>query len=327
MRWIVRRIVRAVLTIYLVITITFMLLRLMPGNAISYYLYYYTEVLNYPLPLAKTLVQDILAVNPDASLWDQYAEFIINLLQGNMGKSFVWLFPVSSIIAMALPWTVFTLSISLVISFSLGVTLGMLLAYRRESTVDNVANIFASITNAVPDYVWGILIILILAVELRLFPSAGNYSTDPGFTLEFMMDVLHHATLPIITYVFSSLGAWMLGMRGSTISVLGEDYVAAAEARGLHKRRITFSYVGRNAILPLFTSLILAIGGIFGGSVLIENLFTYQGIGWYLSMSVHGRDYPMVQGCFLIITTAVVVGNLIADILYSKLDPRIKLAD
>jgi peptide/nickel transport system permease protein len=165
------------------------------------------------------------------------------------------------------------------------------------------------------------------ALQLKWFPVSGPYSPylKPGLYLEFLLSVLHHAFLPVVTYVLTSVGGWILTMKGSTISVLGEYYVTAAEARGLPERRVVTSYVGRNAIIPLFTRFAISVGYMFSGVVFIEGLFLYPGIGTYLSASIAQRDYPLMTGCFLISTVAVVVANFFADILYSRLDPRVRL--
>ena len=155
----------------------------------------------------------------------------------------------------------------------------------------------------------------------------GAYSSgvQPGFNLAFFLDALYHATLPIATYVLTSVGFWMLSMKSSTVSTLGEDYVTVAKARGLKEGRIATAYVGRNAALPLFTLLTIRIGFVVGGSLLVEQIFEYGGIGRQLGQAIAQRDYTVMQGIFLIITFSVIFANFFADILYGWLDPRIKL--
>ncbi len=188
----------------------------------------------------------------------------------------------------------------------------------------------ASIFSSVPNYLIGILLIVLLGVQWKLLPIAqmrGSLSPgiQPSFSLTFILDALYHASLPIVTYVLTTVGVWMLSMKSSTISILGEDYVTVAKARGLREWRITTAYVGRNAALPLFTQLTISIGFVVGGSFLIEQIFQYQGIGAVLLSSINQRDYTVMQGVFLVITLSVVFANFFADILYSWLDPRIKL--
>jgi len=298
----------------------------MPGNPIGFLLYYYVEEQGYTMAEALDMVRHLYGIMPTDPLWVQYINYIENLIRGNLGISYVWGVPVREIIVKSVPWTVFLISTALLISFSLGVVLGMFMAYRRGSTFDNLANVFASVSNATPDYIIGFLVVLIFSIRLGLFPSGGNYSRGTNlYTLEGIVDLLYHSFLPIMAYVISTIGGWMLLMRGCTMDVLGEDYITVAEARGLRKSRIALAYVGRNAMLPLITRLTISLGSIFGGSVFIETLFSYPGIGWFLSFSLRSRDYTLMQGCFLLITIAVVVANFIADILYSILDPRIRI--
>jgi peptide/nickel transport system permease protein len=146
----------------------------------------------------------------------------------------------------------------------------------------------------------------------------------PGFNWPYISSVLEHAILPISAYIITGLGGWALAMKGNAISVLGEDYVTAAKARGLSQRRIITTYVGRNALLPLITNLAISFGMMFGGSPLVENIFAYPGVGYFLNQAVGRRDFTLMQGMFLMITIAVVLANLIAEILYSVLDPRIR---
>jgi peptide/nickel transport system permease protein len=147
----------------------------------------------------------------------------------------------------------------------------------------------------------------------------------PGFTLTFLADIFKHVRVLLLVYVLSSIGSWMLQMKSNTISTLGEDYVTVARARGLSDGRILTAYVGRNATLPLFTRLAISVGFVVGGSVLLETLFTYRGVGFLLARSISERDYPVMQGVFLIITISVVLANLLADYVYGWLDPRVRL--
>jgi peptide/nickel transport system permease protein len=148
---------------------------------------------------------------------------------------------------------------------------------------------------------------------------------QPEFSLEFFLDAFTHVKVLLFVYVLSSIGSWMLTMKSSTVSTLGEDYVTVAKARGLPDSRILTAYVGRNATLPLFTRLAIVIGVSMGGSVLLESLFTYRGVGFLLARALTDRDYPIMQGVILVTTIAVVLANLIADFLYGWLDPRIRI--
>jgi peptide/nickel transport system permease protein len=229
-----------------------------------------------------------------------------------------------------LPWTIFSVGLGLMLSFMIGMLLGMFMAYRRDTLLDHGLTVFASIFSSIPNYLVGLMIIVWLGIQWGLVPIAamrGSLSpnTVPGLTWEFFSDALFHAALPVATYFITTVGAWMLSMKSSTINTLGEDYVTVAKARGLKDWRITTAYVGRNASLPLFTQLALSIGFVMGGSLLIETIFVYQGIGQTLGQAINRRDYTVMQGIFLVTTLAVIFANFFADLLYSWLDPRIKL--
>ena len=324
--WLLRRISILLITIFTAISINFFLLRIMPGNPIDILIQSYIEQ-GYGYEEAAIMVQRVVNFIPTKPLWEQYIDFLTNVFQGNLGKSMTVATGISvgRIIAGALPWTVFLLSISVVLSFAIGVLLGMYMAYNRNSLLDRFLSLFASITSAIPQFVLGLVLVLFLAYRLNIFPTRAPYSIPPSFSLEFVGDLLYHAALPVMTYVITTMGGWMLTMKSNTISVLGEYYVLAAEARGLPKRRITITYVGRNAILPLFTRFAITFGYMFGGSVFIERIFAYPGIGKYISLGLPLRDYTLLSGLFLITTITVVFSNFIADLLYGVLDPRVRV--
>lgn len=331
MRWIVKRALLAALTIYVVITVTFFLIRLMPGNIVDMLVLRYEREFGMSREDAEAMVALLLDIELGKPLWEQYVDYMVGLLRGDFGRTMISsaTVPVIQPILIALPWTIFLLSFAMTVSFLLGVGLGMLMAYKRGGVLDNAASTFASISYAVPNYIMALYFLYALAVNLPIFPARGSYdvSVQPGFNLPFISSVFYHAVLPVMTYVVTSVGGWMLAMRSSTIRVLGEDYVVAAEARGLKGRRVATTYVGRNAILPLFTSFAISLGYMFGGSTLIETWFAYSGIGMVMGLAMSYRDYPLIQGCFILIVAAVIISNFIADMLYSKLDPRIKLGE
>ncbi|MCD6538114.1 ABC transporter permease [Candidatus Bathyarchaeota archaeon] len=329
--WILKRGLLAISTIYIVVTITFFLIRLMPGNVVDMLIITYMRDYGMTREQAYAMVKTLLDIEPSKPLWQQYLDYIWSLLHGDLGRTMIsgGTIPVLQPIVAAIPWTIFILSLSTTISFLLGVGLGMLMAYRRGGLFDTGASTFASIVYAIPNYIMALFLLFALAIQIPIFPSRGSYdvSITPGFNLPFISSVLYHAFLPMMTYVITSVGGWMLAMRSNTIRVLGEDYVIAAEARGLKDRRVAMTYVGRNAILPLFTSLAITLGYMFGGSVLIETYFGYSGIGMIMGLAMSYRDYPLIQGTFIILVTAVIISNFMADLLYGKLDPRVKLGE
>ncbi|MBI1298386.1 ABC transporter permease subunit [bacterium] len=331
--YLLRKTLKALFTIWLVITLTFFLIRLLPGNPVELYMNQLIVQYSMPLDEARDQASALFNIDLEQPVLLQYAQYMSKLVRGDLGMSI--LSPgatVAEIIARHLPWTMFSVGLSLIISFLLGVTLGILMAYRRNSLLDHSLTFFASVFSSLPNYLVGILIIVWFGVQLKILPIAemrGSLSPGmrPGLNWEFVKDALFHASLPMFTYILTTIGGWMLAMKSNTLSTLEEDYVTVARARGLKDSRITTAYVGRNASLPLFTTLAISIGFVVGGSILIETIFRYEGIGLKLLESIQRRDYTLMQGIFLIITISVVAANYFADILYSVIDPRIKLGE
>lgn len=331
--YLIVRLLKALLTTFVVITLTFFLIRLLPGNPVEVYINQLIVEYGIPYHEAQDQAAALFAIDLDQPLLLQYFDYLGSLLQGDLGNSI--LSPgttVAQIIIRFLPWTIFSVGLSLIISFSVGILLGLVMAYRREGIIDQALTVFASISASVPNYLVAILLVVWLGVQWKIVPIAamrGSLSSGvtPELSWAFVKDVFFHASLPMLTYVLTTLGAWMLTMKSSTLSVLEEDYVTVARAKGLKDNRIVTAYVGRNAALPLFTQLTIAIGFVVGGSLLIEGIFRYQGIGSTLLQSILRRDYPVMQAVFLIITLSVIFANFLADILYSWIDPRIKLGN
>jgi peptide/nickel transport system permease protein len=180
---------------------------------------------------------------------------------------------------------------------------------------------------SVPYYIAAILFLAIFAYEANILPTGGRIpkGVSPGLTAPFVFGAMYHATLPIMSLVLTSLSS--LEMRGNAIQVLGSDYLRVARLRGLGDRRITTRYIIRNAILPMYTNILRSIATVFSGSVILETVFSYPGVGWYIFKSFQTRDYPLMMGGFLLTTTAIVIGLTIADLSYGLIDPRIKTGE
>lgn len=323
-------ILQGVVTIWAVMTFTFVLVRLMPGNPIDIKI---DQLMQQGLPYEEAANQAaaLYDFDPDAPIFEQYLAYLGNLLRGDLGRSIIsGGTPVINIILEFLPWTLFSVGGGLVISFLLGIVIGTATAYWRGGLLDNIITVIASVLYGIPDYVIALLILIVAGVQLGLFSVGSlrggvNPNIEPGFTLEYIGSVITHGLLPITTYVLASVGSWILTMKSSTISTLGEDYITVAKARGLSEGRILTAYVGRNAMLPLVTRLAISIGFVVGGSVIVEELFQYPGLGRSLLRAINGRDYTTMQGIFLMISAAVVCSNIAADLMLGWLDPRVRL--
>lgn len=327
----VRVVVQGLLTILAVTTFTFFLIRLMPGNPLDIKIDQLQRQQGIGYEEARARAASLFGFDPDKPVGEQYVDYISKMLHGDLGLSITSPgVKVTDQIIQYLPWTLFSVGLGLLVSFTLGVALGLMMAYWRGGILDNTVTVISSILYGIPDYIIPLLLIIVVGIQWGWFsPGAMRGGVDPsikpGFTLEYIGSILKFALLPVLTYVLSSVGGWVLTMKSSTLSTLGEDYINVAKARGLSERRILSGYVGRNALLPLVTRLAISIGFVVGGSVIVEELFQYPGIGRNLLRAINARDYTTMQGMFLVITIAVVVSNVLADLLFGVLDPRVRL--
>lgn len=321
MKFFARRSVFYLFTAWAAITINFFLPRMMKGDPISAYLQKNQGKIS---PEAVDSLRTLFGLDSDRSLLQQYFDYWGMLFSGDLGRSFSrGLAPVTEVIASALPWTIGLVGIATIISFILGTLLGTFIGWRRGSKADILVPI-TTFFSTVPYFWLGLIAIAVFSTNLGWFPASHAYGkgTTPGFSWEFISQVIHHGTLPALTIVISSLGGWILGMRNMMMTVLDEDYVTVAQAKGLHPRKVMVNYAARNAVLPQISSFALSLGFIVGGTLVMELVFSYPGVGKLLLDATNAKDYPLMQGVFLIITLTVLVANILADIAYAILDPR-----
>jgi peptide/nickel transport system permease protein len=321
-----RRLALLVATIFFAMTLTFLIIHLMPGDPVENMALNLVKDEGVDYETAYRNAKSMLNYDPDIPVYQQYGKYVTGLLSGNLGVSLQYKKPVIDIIAGALPWTLLILSISLLLSFLIGILAGMYIAWKRKTILDPILSVYASIVGSIPEYVIAFLLIIVFAMRLQWFPSRGSYGSDvvPGFNLAFLISVFLHMFLIVAAYVIDGIGHWAINMKGNAMNTLGEDYIMSARARGLTDGRIVTQYVGRNAMLPLVTHLAISFGLIFGGSPIIERLFVYPGIGFYMNQAIANRDYLLMQGLFLMVTVTVVFAIFFAELLYSALDPRVR---
>ncbi len=326
MRHIIRRISIYVLAIWAAITLNFFLPRLAPGNP--------AEVIFSRLqgqganPALLNALEVEFGIHTTDSLWVQYLKYLNNLIHGDLGISFQYYpSPVSEVIGQSIQWTLALLTVSVVISFTLGTLLGMYMAWKRGSTLDTVLSSLMMFFYSIL-YPWlALLTVYFLGYTLGWFPFSDGYDVGyvtPGFNLDFISSAAIHAILPALTIVVSTIAGWMLTMRNSMITTLSEDYVLMAKAKGLSSRRVMFAYAARNAILPSVTGFAIALGTVVGGQLLVEIIFNYPGIGLALYQGITAHDYALADGVLLLVVLATVFMNLIVDLLYTVLDPRVR---
>lgn len=259
-------------------------------------------------------------------LWDQYLTYLNACIRLDFGySSSSYPTRVNDLIATALPWTVALLVTASVIAWVLGCLLGALLAWPRSPSFLRVIGPPLLALQALPYYLFGLLLMSAFVFHFRLFPLMGGYTegTFPGLRLDFALDVLHHAILPALSIVLVGMGSWGLLTRGLVVTTLGEDFMMFAEAKGLRERTVFFRYGLRNALLPQITALALSLGQIVSGGILVEQVFAYPGIGRLLTLSIRNSDYNLLGGIVFIIIVGVSLATLVIDLTYPLLDPRI----
>lgn len=323
MSYILRRLGFYALAAWASITLNFFLPRFMPGDPGDAVM---ARLQGQVRPETIDAMRQAYGLS-DAPLWRQYIDYLGNISRGEFGialSSFPT--PVTDIIMKGLIWTVILSLSATIISFILGNLLGVLGAWKRGGIVDSVMPPLLMFVGSFP-YFWLALVgLFFLSFQWGLFPLRHAYSDDlsPAFTFQFIGSVLYHLILPASSLIVISVGSWMLGMRNAMISTLSEDYVTMAEAKGLPQRRVMFNYAARNAMLPNVTAFGMQLGFVLSGSLLTEIVFSYPGLGYQLINAVRNLDYPLMQGLFLGITFGVLLANLLVDLLYVRLDPRVR---
>ena len=322
MRFVLRRLGFFVITLWAAITLNFLIPRLMPGNPAVAMMARYRGHIN---PSGLHALEVAFGVNTHQSLLSAYFAYLGNILRGRFGVSLTF-FPdaVSRDILQALPWTLALVGVTTILAFVVGTFIGLVSAWKRGGWLDGALPPIFVITSAFPYFFLAILAIWLFSVKLGWLPQSGGYSvtTTESWTWSFAYDAFQHAILPAMTILVTSIGAWILTMRNNTISVLAEDYVRMARAKGLSPWRIMWTYAGRNAILPNLTGFAMSLGFVVAGAILVEYVFNYPGVGWMFLQSVENQDYALMQGLFLMITVAVLTCILAADVATALLDPR-----
>ena len=322
--WAAKTIAYVFVELVIAISIAFFLIHAMPGNPYQIILVSLLQK-GIPYEQAKIMAAALAGYNPNVNPIVSWAGYMWNVFHGNLGYSLIYRAPVIKIIANAAPWTILLVAVSLTLAFVTGYLLGLYAAH-KTGIVDTLINGSLSFFQSIPAYVLALILIIIFGVILKIAPIAGAYSSNvtPGFNAKFILDVMRHLALPLVTYYLLIFPGWVFGTRSLAISITNEDYVLVAKARGLPDKRILFSYIGKNALLPQLTALLYSYGLMFGSSIFIESTFAIPGLGYVLAIGSGSRDYLLTIGAFLIIIIAVILGNFIADVSYGLIDPRVR---
>ncbi|MFG3299423.1 ABC transporter permease [Micromonospora chersina] len=321
MRFLLQRTAFYLFTAWAAITLNFFIPRLVPGDPVQSLISRNQGRISAD---AINSLRVLFGLDANENIWEQYLDYWGQLLHGDLGLSFTFFpTPVSTVIGDSLPWTVGLVGITTIISFLLGTALGVGAGWRRGSWVDGLlpATTFLS---SIPYFWLGLVAIAVFTGPGSFFPSSGGYEAGlvPAFDAYFIPSAIKHSVLPAATILVSSMSGWILSMRNMMVTVSSEDYITVAHAKGLSERRVALSYAARNALLPNVSGFALSLGFIVGGTLLVEIVFSYPGLGYQLFQAVGYKDYPLMQGIFLIITISVLVANLLADVAYLLLDPR-----
>ncbi len=321
-RWIAQRLAQMLLVLWAIATILFLIFRLIPGNPLAAYID----------PTFTTEQQMALTheFGLDLPLWQQYLIFLGASATGDMGVSFFFRAPVWKLVLEALPNTLILTLGSVVIAFLLGTIAGAFLAWKRGTAFESAGISLALAIRSAPEFWVGMILLAVFSFSLRWFPSSGTASPGVVYASFWQqstsLDFLHHLSLPLVTFVLYLQGLPLLLMRSNMLDVMEEEFVVMARMKGLPERRILLGHAARNALLPVVTAFALVVGYSLGGYVVIENVFSWPGLGRLLVRAVAAKDYPLAQGAFLLIAAVAILMNLMADIVYTWLDPRVSYA-
>ncbi len=327
LRYVARRLLNLFAVVWLAATVNFVLPRLTAHD----------PVLDYFLELAarggerSDRVETIVDAYSEWAglnqpLWRQYLTYLRNMVQLDFGRSFRYSRPVIEVVMGSLPYTVVLLTVATILAFVIGSALGAWVGWKRDAKLLKALVPFFMVLSAMPPFIVALLVIYVLAFRLHLFPFRGSYNATihvDWTSSEFLLDVLHHATLPVLTMLLVSGGTWALWMRGMIVTVVGENFMRYADARGLKRWRRFYYYAVRNAMLPQVTQLALSLGTLVSGYALVEVMFGYPGVGHLLSEAILANDYAMIQGCVFFLIVAIALATSILDLIYPLLDPRI----
>jgi peptide/nickel transport system permease protein len=327
--YLLRRLGFFLLTLWAALTLNFIIPRFMPGSPLQALR---DRTHNKLSPAALEQMLTSYGFKPDENVVVQYLDYLKNMVTGQWGISIGATLgePVTRIVRQALPWTLGLVGVTTVLAFLLGSLIGVVSGWRRGSRLDSLLPPAFVVTSALPYFWVGLLLILVFSVWTGgLLPSDFNYDSglQPAFTPAFVFSVFSHALLPAATILITSIGGWILTMRNNMITTLAEDYVRMGRAKGLSDRRIMTAYAARNAMLPNLSGFAMSLGFVIAGSILVEYVFNYPGLGYLLYNSVQNTDYPLMQALFMLFTVAVLVAVLVCDIAIAILDPRSRERD
>lgn len=318
-----KRVIHYLILLTAVIIINFFLPRMLPGSPLR------TLVGDNPGDLTAAQKMGILETyHLNDPLWQQFLYYLRDLFTFNWGTSYSKRQPITDLIASRTGWTLLLAGSNMILSTLIGTALGAWSAFRRKKKKDLPLVLSATILDSIPSFWIAVILLAVFGVRLGWFPIYGAYSMWENYTgLQRILDILHHLALPLLTMLATSLMGFFTTSRHSVLQILNEDYVKLAKMRGIPQKRITVWYIMRNSLVPVFTMFMMDVGYLLSGSVLIETVFAYPGLGTLMQEAVEARDYPLIQYTFLLASVMTILALFLADILYSKIDPRLEVQD
>lgn len=311
-----KRVLRGIITLLIAVSITFLILRMMPGDP--------TTVMLDPRMGEEARMRLLKDFGLDKPLITQYFLYLKQLIKGDLGYSFAFRSPVVDIILSRLPWTLLLMGLTQLVTILIGIPLGVLAGYKKGTVLDQLINAFTifGISIFIP---WlGIVLLYFLGYKIPIFPIGGAYT--PGVSgLEYYLDVFNHLVLPVLTLTLIYMANYVLYMRASMVDVLGQDYIRTARSKGISEKQVVWKHAVKNALIPTTTMAGLMLGRMVGGAVLTETIFSFPGVGRMIYEAVSQQDFPILQGAFLILAFSVILMNILTDLLYAYLDPRVEM--
>jgi len=322
MSWyVIKRLLQAVPLLLGVATVTFLIVHLAPGDPMDMFLE--QRHLRNIDPEVIELIRQKYGL--DQPIHVQYVKWLGNLLKGDLGESFAHRRPVSALLAEAIPYTLQLTVLALLLDALVGIALGIFSAVKQYSVLDKTVTIGSLIIYSLPSFWLALMLVLVFSVNLGWFPTSQTRSLDYEFLswFEKLADLAWHLVLPVFVLGIASAAGTARYMRSRLLEVLNEEYVLAARARGLKERAVILKHALRNALIPIITIYGLSLPSLLGGAVIIETIFALPGMGRLALLAVQARDYPVILAATMIAAVLTVIGNLVADVTYALVDPRV----
>ena len=324
-RYSLKRLLQAIPLLLGIITITFFMIRIAPGDPMEMYRERRQGQGREMDPQVIELMRKRYGL--DQPIPVQYVKWVANVVRGDLGESFQYRRPVRGLLAEAIPYTLQLTVLALILDAAIGITLGIIAAVKQYSALDKAVTIGSLIVYAIPGFWLALMLVLLFSVKLGWFPTSQTRSMDYDLMSSGaqVLDRLWHIVLPVFVLGIASAAGTARYMRNRLLEVLSEEYVVAARARGYSERTVIIKHAVRNALIPIITIYGLSLPFLLGGATLVESIFAWPGMGRLTVGAVGARDYPIIMATTMLAATLTVLGNLLADLAYAAVDPRVAL--